>query len=353
MCIALSTKKSCKMLNKRFQKKIESYKNQLEQNAIEAKAQKAIQVSLKQELAKMDEKLGKVHNVVQEKDSEIDGLKMNMKQLQRSENDLKVDTKMKEAEIVQLTAEIFNMVKDLGFAKYMNVKIESLQSDLNQTMEKLQHAEQIISSKTKTLEKAIIDSETIVKENHINLAKTEDDLKVKNAEIDSLKIDVQYAFKTHAMEAKTQKAMEVTLKQDLAKTYEKLVMFHNVIQEKDSEIDGLKINFDQLQHSENNLKVDTKIKEAEIFHLKANIDKLIKDLDIAKTMVVFEDHHECKCDVKGAINETLKKEVENMKKTLELRVAGMDLLRKEITIRNDEIKLCRREMEQLKEQMGH
>jgi hypothetical protein len=74
-----------------------------------------------------------------------------------------------------------------------------------------------------------------------------------------------------------------------------------------------------------------------------------KDLDIAKTMVVFEEHQECKCDVKGAIIETLMKEMENLKKTLKIRDAGMDLLRKEITLRNDEIKLCRLEIEQLKE----
>jgi wyosine [tRNA(Phe)-imidazoG37] synthetase (radical SAM superfamily) len=61
-----------------------------------------------------------------------------------------------------------------------------------------------------------------------------------------------------AMEAKqTQKVMEVTLIQDLAKTNEKLATFH--IQEKDSEIDRLKINLEEVSQTRVQLLAWTRV----------------------------------------------------------------------------------------------
>jgi chromosome segregation ATPase len=272
------------------------------------------------------------------KDSEVDGLREQVSILNNDLNNAKTyerDLKTK-LELVEKLKKLHDRRAE-KIIDEKNVEMELLQSDFNQTKEKLQHAEQ-------SFEKAKIDFETILTENRMKLVKTEDNIKLKNAKIESLKNVIE--------EKNTPKAaIEVSLKQDLAKMNQNFATLHNVVQEKDSEIELLNLKLQQLQHSENDLKADTKTKEAEIVQLKANIDKLTKDLDFAESTIVFENH-ECKCNVKGTIaDEMLKSEVENLKKTLKIRESENGLIQEEIKIRNSQIELRRQEIEQLREQL--
>jgi chromosome segregation ATPase len=256
--------------------------------------------------------------------------------------------------------------------KVKNAKIESLKSDFHQMKEKLQKAEQEISNKTETIEKVKIEFETKFKEDHAKLEMANDDIKVKNAEIESLKIDAKNQLELNAVTEKSQIEIRATLKDNLGKTTKKLVTAQNFIEEKNSEllnlkrlheaeieerktkeaeIATLKINLNKLQKTEIGLKDDQKTKESDIVQLKANIDTLTKDLDLAKTTCVWEDH-DSKCHVKGAVDENLKKEVENLNKKLKLRVSDNSLLQEEIKIRNGQIELRKQEIEQLNEQLN-
>jgi chromosome segregation ATPase len=224
--------------------------------------------------------------------------------------------------------------------KVKNAEIESLKSDFHQMKEKLQDAEQKISNKTETIEKDKIEFEAKLKEDHAKLEMANDDIKVKNAEIESLKIDAKNQLELNAVTEKSQIEIRATLKDNLGKTTKKLVTAQNFIEEKNSEllklnrlheaereerktkeaeIATLKINLskwlNKWQKTEIGLKEDQKMKESDIVQLKANIDTLTKDLYLAKTTCVWEDH-DSKCHVKGAIDENLKKEVENLKKKL-------------------------------------
>jgi DNA repair exonuclease SbcCD ATPase subunit len=204
----------------------------------------------------------------------------------------------------------------------LHAKIESLQIDFNQMKENWQSAEHEILNKTETIKSQIELGTTL---NH-NLEKTCNKLATTENIIEKKDSEILMLNKLLQAEKKEQKS-------------------------KEAEIATLKANLNNLQKTEIGLRDDQKTKEADIVQLKASIDTLTKDLDLAKTTFVWEDH-DCKCAVKGAVDENLTKEVENLKKKLKLRESDVSLLQEEIKIRNKQIELRTQEIQQLNEQLS-
>jgi hypothetical protein len=338
--------------------KIESL---LQQMAIKEKNQNEILTKLEQ--------LEKKNNIYQEANKNIeakyqlvigeDSEKLRQAKISIDEKSVKTESLLQQMAIKEKNQnEILTKLEQLKKKNNIHQQVIAENSNL------LCKAKNVIDEKSVIIESLLQQmaiKEKTITETNVKLVAAQNELKtaIKNTRVRDSQI---IGFKSRnnsltnylnnakaKLQEKTQNDILTTLKQDLDETTERLVTAQNNSEEKHSENVSFKIKMEKLQHSENDLKVDTKVKEAEIFQLKANINKLTIDLHIAKTIVVFEENRDCKCDVKGAIIETVKKEVEKLKKTLKLRDAGCDLQKKEISIRNDEIKLLRLEIEQLKE----
>jgi chromosome segregation ATPase len=257
----------------------------------------------------------------------------------------------------------------------LHAKIESLQIDFNQMKENWQSAEHEILNKTETIKSQIELGTTLnnnLEQTCNKLATTENIIEKKDSEI----LMLNKLLQAEKKEQKSKEAEIATLKVNLNKFQETEIslredqktkeadIFHlkanidTLLQaekkeqkSKEAEIATLKANLNNLQKTEIGLRDDQKTKEADIVQLKASIDTLTKDLDLAKTTFVWEDH-DCKCAVKGAVDENLTKEVENLKKKLKLRESDVSLLQEEIKIRNKQIELRTQEIQQLNEQLS-